>query len=150
MLVDAIFSRNDSPAKRIERLIKDARSSFDAALYRLNSQRLAKAVKDAHERGLQVRLVLDSNKYQESQATRQLLADRDIPFRVSYGRDGSGSKMHHKFAILDGAIVLTGSYNWTFASEEQNHENLLIVREAEVVEAYRSEFDRLWSAAKQV
>jgi cardiolipin hydrolase len=56
--------------------------------------------------------------------------------------------MHHKFVLLDEILVLTGSYNWTLASEKRNHENLLILKEPRVLESYRSEFEELWTRAE--
>jgi phosphatidylserine/phosphatidylglycerophosphate/cardiolipin synthase-like enzyme len=55
--------------------------------------------------------------------------------------------MHHKFVILDQQSVLTGSYNWTLESESENHENLVILEEAQPVEAYAKEFEALWTGA---
>ena len=57
--------------------------------------------------------------------------------------------MHHKFVLLDEILVLTGSYNWTLASEKRNHENLLILKEPRVLESYRSEFEELWTRAEE-
>jgi len=150
VLTEVVFTRSKSIAAAIEQLIRSTRSSFNGALYRFNSQRLARALDEAHQRGVQVRLVIDRNKYEESPATRQLLASHHFPFRVTYGRDGAGSKMHHKFALLDEGVVLTGSYNWTFASEEENFENVLIVREPRLVAVYHEEFETLWENAQEV
>jgi mitochondrial cardiolipin hydrolase len=147
---EAMFTRSNSVADAIERLIQATQVSVDAALYRLNSQRLTHALDEAHKKGVGVRLVIDGNKYQESPATRQLLSSHRLPFRVAYGRDGAGSKMHHKFALLDDNVVLTGSYNWTFASEEENHENVLVLREPRLVGVYQAEFEALWADAQEV
>lgn len=149
-LTEVIFTRSKSVAGAIEQLIHSTQASFNGALYRFNSQRLARALDEVHRRGVRVRLVIDRNKYDESPATRQLLSNHDFPFRVSYGRDGAGSKMHHKFALLDDGVVLTGSYNWTFASEEENFENVLIVREPRLVAVYHDEFEALWENAREV
>jgi len=46
--------------------------------------------------------------------------------------------------------VLTGSYNWTFASEEENYDNVLILREPRLVGIYQAEFEALWEEAAQV
>ncbi len=54
--------------------------------------------------------------------------------------------MHHKFVILDDRTVLTGSYNWTLASEEQNYENLLILHDPLLVDMHRQEFYSLWAS----
>ncbi len=142
------MSRNRAIAQVVEGLIANARRSLDVAVYRFNHPGLAQAVAVALGLGVQVRLVLDRNKYDESASTRALFAGGAIPFRLLYGRQGAGTKMHHKFAILDEQTVLTGSYNWTLESEEQNFENLIILRESDQVKSYREEFDVLWAAAK--
>ena len=144
MDAELLLTRSGSVAEAIERLIGASKTSIDAALYRLNLPRLARALEDAAGRGVRVRLVLDSNKYEETRATRELLAASAIPFRLRYGREGPGSKMHHKFAIFDGQVAITGSYNWTAESEEQNFENLIVLREPGLVEVLRSEFEALW------
>ncbi len=147
---EVMFTRSKSVADAIEQLIWSTQVSFSAALCRFNSQRLARALDEAQRRGVRVRMVIDRNKYEESAATRQLLSNQPLPFRVTYGRDGAGSKMHHKFALLDDSVVLTGSYNWTFASEEENYENVLILREPQLVDTYHTEFEALWEEAKEV
>lgn len=139
------FARSESVAEAIMSLLRATSRSIDAALYRLNHPRLARALEEAVERGVRVRLVVDGNKYNESRATQELLARAIIPFRLAYGRRGPGSKMHHKFVILDQQTVLTGSYNWTLESEDENYENLVILEEAQPVEAYTREFEALWT-----
>lgn len=147
MTSDVVLTRAGSVADTIERLIQAAAVSVDAALYRFNNPRLARALEDAARRGIRVRLVLDRNKYEENRATQELLSDARLPFRLLYGRQGRGSKMHHKFAILDGRTALIGSYNWTMESEEQNYECLLILREPEQLKSYAQEFEALWAEA---
>lgn len=144
-LAEAVFARARSIAEVIENLVASSHTSIDAALHRLNSRRLARALAGARERGVDVRLVIDRSKYEKSQATRRLLSACGLPFRLACGRDGVESKMHHKFALLDRRLVITGSYNWTFASEALNHENILLLREPGLVETFRREFDALWT-----
>lgn len=146
---EVVFTRACSVASLIERLILATETSLDVALYRLNSSRLARALEDAARRGAHVRLVLDRGKYEETRATQVLLSGHSIPFRLLAGRQGSGTKMHHKFAILDHRTILTGSYNWTVESEEQNFENLVILREPAAIAAYQHEFEDLWGAASE-
>ncbi len=147
MAAEVLFSRQGSVAEAIERRVEATRNSLDGALYRLNSFRLATLLRACCEHGVRVRLVLDRNKYEESSSMRRLVAEYRLPFRVAWGQQGQGSKMHHKFVILDAHTVLTGSYNWTLESEEQNFENLVVLREPPLVEAYRREFEALWAEA---
>lgn len=150
MNAELLLTRSGSVAEAIERLIAASKTSLDVALYRLNLPRLARALEAAAERGVRVRLVLDRNKYAETPATRELLANSAIPFQLRYGREGPGSKMHHKFAIFDGQVAITGSYNWTVESEEQNFENVLVLREAGLVEVLQREFAALWEESSQL
>ena len=141
------FARSESVADVIMSHVHEAYSSIDGALYRFNHPGLAQALEEAVHRGVHVRLLVDGNKYKESRTTQGLLAGGILPFRLAFGRQGRGSKMHHKFVILDQQTVLTGSYNWTLESEDENQENLLILRDAYSVEAYTQEFEALWSGA---
>lgn len=68
------------------------------------------------------------------------------------GSKGSGL-MHHKFAVFDGEVVLTGSANWTHSgffgdigrpASRGNAENLVELRHAEVAQAYAQEFALMW------
>ena len=141
------FARSESVADVIMSLMHETSSSIEGALYRFNHPGLADALEDVAQRGVRVRLLVDGNKYKESRTTQELLSGAIIPFRLAFGRQGRGSKMHHKFVILDQQTVLTGSYNWTHESEEENQENLLILRDEYSVEAYSQEFEALWAGA---
>lgn len=149
MPIQALFTRSASVGKTIEQLVRAARRSVDAALYRLNQPRLARALHNAAHRGVNVRVILDRVKYDLTPATQQLLSKLEIPYRLMSGRQGRYAKMHHKFAILDGNTAVTGSYNWTLESEENNYENLMIIREPEQVKRFEREFETLWSIAGQ-
>lgn len=139
-----LFTSQGSIAGAIEQLLQEARVSVDAALYRITNPLLARALGQAQSRDLCVRLLVDRNKYQETTATRKLLLENSLPFQAIYGRKEKGSKLHHKFAVLDRQIVLAGSYNWTIESEEQNFDHLLVLRDPQIVRAYYQEFERLW------
>ncbi len=52
--------------------------------------------------------------------------------------------MHHKFCVLDGRDVLTGSYNWTHRAAHHNEENLVLTTgDAELARHFLREFARL-------
>jgi phosphatidylserine/phosphatidylglycerophosphate/cardiolipin synthase-like enzyme len=52
--------------------------------------------------------------------------------------------MHHKFAIIDNRLLLTGSYNWTFAANNKNEENLMVIDDPEIIIRYQNQFEKLW------
>jgi len=55
-------------------------------------------------------------------------------------RTAHGSMMHHKFCIIDGIKLITGSYNYTYKANE-NRENILLVESKEVAEEYQKELN---------
>jgi len=55
--------------------------------------------------------------------------------------------MHHKFALIDEGLLLTGSFNWTYNS---NAENLIATDAPELVLAFREEFNRLKACCVQI
>lgn len=144
-----LFTSQVPVAGVIEQLLEEARATVDAVMYRITNPRLAWALGQAQRRGLSVRLMVDRNKYDETAVTRKLLTENRVPFQAIYGREGKGSKLHHKFVILDRHIVLTGSYNWTSESEEQNYDHMVVLRDPRLVLAYQREFDRLWPSESQ-
>jgi phosphatidylserine/phosphatidylglycerophosphate/cardiolipin synthase-like enzyme len=58
-----------------------------------------------------------------------------------------GDLLHHKFAVLDGRTVVTGSQNWSEAANRTNDENLLVIQNPTVAAHFQREFERLYSNA---
>lgn len=52
--------------------------------------------------------------------------------------------MHHKFAVVDGRRLISGSLNWTLTAVQSNLENVLITEETDLVQPFIKEFQRLW------
>lgn len=52
--------------------------------------------------------------------------------------------MHHKFVLLDGRKLITGSFNWTVTAAQSNRENVIVTDDPELVRPYLDEFRRLW------
>jgi phosphatidylserine/phosphatidylglycerophosphate/cardiolipin synthase-like enzyme len=56
--------------------------------------------------------------------------------------------MHNKYAIYDGKVLSTGSFNWTGSAERRNDENLVVIRnDRRLIELYRKNFEKLWKLA---
>ena len=52
--------------------------------------------------------------------------------------------MHHKFAVADNDLLLTGSYNWTRSAATENDENIIVTNNRKLVNSFQSKFDELW------
>lgn len=53
--------------------------------------------------------------------------------------------MHHKFAVLDKSLVITGSFNWTSQAVKFNQENIIFYENKELAEKYSDAYDNLWN-----
>jgi phosphatidylserine/phosphatidylglycerophosphate/cardiolipin synthase-like enzyme len=142
---EVFFSPKGAARQRLIQAIQDSRSTVDVAVYNFTSAELAEALFKARGRGVRVRVVLDRERYEEGGATIQALKKSDMPVRA-WGIVGQ-SLMHHKFAIFDGKLVATGSYNWTNAAERVNRENIVLLDDPHVLERFEREFARLWRQA---
>lgn len=58
--------------------------------------------------------------------------------------DRTSVHMHHKFAVVDERLLITGSLNWTQTAVQRNKENILITEEPDLVQPFVKEFQRLW------
>ncbi len=74
----------------------------------------------------------------QSSTWKQPLKTVGIPNLVS------GDTLHHKFAILDRNLIITGSHNWTNAANHTNDETLVAIQSDAVAAHYQREYDRLY------
>jgi phosphatidylserine/phosphatidylglycerophosphate/cardiolipin synthase-like enzyme len=139
-LADACFSPDDDCPGRIRRLFSEARRSADVCVFTITDDRLTRAILDAHSSGVKVRIITDDQKSQDPGSDIEQLARAGVDVRA----DSSSFHMHHKFAIFDGALLLTGSYNWTRGAARDNQENLVITPDSRLVTRFAAAFDRLW------
>jgi cardiolipin hydrolase len=54
--------------------------------------------------------------------------------------------MHHKFAIIDESVIVTGSFNWTTQAVKNNQENILFYENKELASRYIEEYNKLWES----
>jgi phosphatidylserine/phosphatidylglycerophosphate/cardiolipin synthase-like enzyme len=66
--------------------------------------------------------------------------------RVTIVDDARSRYMHHKFAVVDGMFLWTGSGNLTARSLCTDYNDALVIDRAEIVSAYEAEFDRMFTA----
>ncbi|GEO02654.1 hypothetical protein AAE02nite_03180 [Adhaeribacter aerolatus] len=110
-------------------------------MFTISDDRITRAILQAHRKGIPVKILTDNEKLFDRGSDIRELAQAGIPVRI----DNTPNHMHHKFAILDNEIVLTGSYNWTRSAALYNHENLITSDDKALVKDFSREFDRLWA-----
>jgi phosphatidylserine/phosphatidylglycerophosphate/cardiolipin synthase-like enzyme len=63
-------------------------------------------------------------------------------------QDGNPDVLHHKVFIIDGSIVVMGSFNFSQNASTDNDENMLIIHNRDLAQAYLEEFARRWAEAQ--
>jgi phosphatidylserine/phosphatidylglycerophosphate/cardiolipin synthase-like enzyme len=77
-------------------------------------------------------VVLDKSQKTEKYSSADFLANAGIITKI----DAAHAIAHNKVIIIDNETVITGSFNFTKAAEENNAENLLVVRDRELASRY--------------
>ncbi len=137
----AYFSPGDECLNAIDQLLHRARKTAEICVFTITDDRLADAILDCHRRKVSVRIITDDSKAQDLGSDVEKFEHAGILLQV----DRSPFHMHHKFAIVDGETLLTGSYNWTRGAARDNEENLIITSEARLVSAFREQFEAIWA-----
>jgi phosphatidylserine/phosphatidylglycerophosphate/cardiolipin synthase-like enzyme len=146
MSAEVYFSPRGGCTDAVVKLINSSKKSVDVAIYSFTSKKIANALIDAHKRGVKVRVLIDYGNGQSKYCVGPLLEKAGI--EVRYKKGSGGGLMHHKYAIYDGKVLSTGSFNWTGSAEKRNDENLVILRNApELVDRYEENFKKLWRKA---
>ncbi len=145
---EAYFSPDGGIRNQLIRRINRSQSSIDIAVYSFTSGEIAQALADAHKRGVRIRVIRDLSQTANKHDEDVFLERHEIQVKVLSGRPPHGV-MHHKFAIFDGKVVETGSFNWTVNAESYSHENALFFDGPQLIQAFEKEFERLWKEAKR-
>ena len=66
---------------------------------------------------------------------------------VGVRQDGNSRIMHHKVLIIDGAITIFGSYNFSNSANDSNDENVVIVLDPTFAAYFTEEFESVWAEA---
>jgi phosphatidylserine/phosphatidylglycerophosphate/cardiolipin synthase-like enzyme len=134
------FSPNGGATHAILEGIRGAKRTILVHAYLLYSTRLARALVRAHQRGVQVHVILDAHvqPHHPPVSAVALLVAAGIVVSL----DAQHACAHDKVMILDAEIVITGSYNWTVAAEQQNGENLLVIRDPRLAGVYTENWRR--------
>ena len=138
----AHFSPGEACLSAILGHLGKARSALDICVFTITDDRIARAILEAHARKVNVRIITDNDKQYDGGSDIDRLRGAGIVLKV----DQTEHHMHHKFAIVDGATLLNGSYNWTRSASTFNEENLIVSSDAGLVAAFSRQFSALWAA----
>ncbi|MFN8383136.1 MAG: phospholipase D-like domain-containing protein [Anaerolineales bacterium] len=118
--------------------IDSAKLSIDIAVYSLSLNSIRDALLRAHDRGVRVRMVMESDNLDRTDP--QKLIDAGIPI-LGDRREGL---MHNKFAVIDNSDVWTGSTNYTDTGVYDDNNNMIHIRSVKLAEDFTKEFEEMF------
>ncbi|MEO8003968.1 MAG: phospholipase D family protein [Betaproteobacteria bacterium] len=127
--IEYAFTPGGEAADLIARTIDAARTQVLVQAYSFTHRGIAHALVRAHRRGLDVQVIADHEQIAgfESAAMRDLI-EAGVPVFT----DAEHAAAHNKVIIVDHesnqSAVITGSFNFTFAAQNRNAENVLVLR----------------------
>jgi phosphatidylserine/phosphatidylglycerophosphate/cardiolipin synthase-like enzyme len=114
-----------------------ATHSIELQGYSFTSRAIGSALVAAQRRGVNVRLVLDAVATSENRKEADYCVHNGVPVFL----DSRHGIAHNKVILIDERTLITGSFNFTRAAEEQNAENLLILHDQPKLQsAYEENF----------
>ncbi|MBI2332122.1 MAG: DUF1669 domain-containing protein [Chloroflexi bacterium] len=119
--------------------IDSAKLSVDVAAYSLSLNSIRDALLRAHDRGVQVRMVMESENL--DRADPQRLMDAGIPI-LGDRREGL---MHNKFMVIDGSEVWVGGMNYTDSGAYEDNNVIMRIRSVKMAENYTKEFEEMFT-----
>jgi len=140
MPATAYFSPSDACLNAIIFQLKAATKSVDICVFTISDDRISREIIACHKRNIKVRIISDNEKMNDEGSDIANLAKQGIPLKI----DTSTGHMHHKFALIDGKILINGSYNWTRSAAQYNYENIIVSKEIALIEQFQKEFAKIW------
>ncbi|AKG21751.1 DUF655 domain-containing protein [Calothrix sp. 336/3] len=144
--------------------LKTASQSVDMALFVFSEQKLANILGSQQQKSVKIRALIEPQFAYRNYSEALDMMGVALGDKCRYELDNQpwknpittvgvpslqpGDLLHHKFAVLDGKIVITGSHNWSEAANSSNDESVLIIENPTVAAHFHREFERLYQQAK--
>jgi phosphatidylserine/phosphatidylglycerophosphate/cardiolipin synthase-like enzyme len=132
--VEVYFSPHGGATEAVVNALEHATNSVLVQAFSFTSAPIARALIDARRRGVKVQVLLDKSQRTEKYSEADFLKHEGVPPMI----DGQHAIAHNKIMVLDDYLVLTGSFNFTRAAEDNNAENLLILNDPVLAKKYAS------------
>lgn len=144
--IEVYFSPDDGVANPVFEILSSAQESIYFMAFSFTTDEFGEAIRMQAENGLTVTGVMEEEQVKSNVGTEYDLfkqAGLDVYL------DGNEGQMHHKTMIIDGQIVITGSYNFSRSAETRNDENLIVIYNQQIADFYMQEFQRVYQLAQQ-
>ena len=125
--IKILFAPDHNPEMEIMKQMMKARKRIDFAIFTFaQSSGIDDTMVRLQELGLPIRGVLDATQANQKWAATRLVHGAGIPVWL-VRRQAQVNKLHHKLMVIDGQVVIAGSFNYTGPANRLNDENIIIL-----------------------
>ena len=122
-------------------LVKNSKNYIYIPTFLFTHKALTNELISAHNRGVDVRMIIDSTNTLGLHSAFNELRRSGIPVKV----ENYAGKMHAKTIIIDDEYLVLGSANFSNSGENKNDENMLVIQNSKLAKAYKSYFEYFWA-----
>jgi competence ComEA-like helix-hairpin-helix protein len=156
-------TKNYSSNNLIIQTIDRAQKNINLALFVFSDRNIASELERQNQKQVDIRAIIDREFAFRDYSKATDMLGISISNNCRYNPDSNpwqnaiqnvgtaslplGDKLHHKFAVIDNKIVITGSHNWSDAADRLNDEALLIIDSPQLAAHYDREFNNLFDRA---
>lgn len=130
------FTPNLKCQQLIIKELDASKHSIFVQAYSFTDPQITDALIRAKKRNVDINILLDKSNARNR--LLPLLLNNDINVHI----DAPSGIAHNKIIIIDEKVLITGSYNFSKAAYRRNTENLLIIRNTEMIEQYLQNYHK--------
>jgi phosphatidylserine/phosphatidylglycerophosphate/cardiolipin synthase-like enzyme len=142
--IQTFFAPEDHVIEAVIEAVSQAQESIRFMAYSFTDEALGAEMVARASAGVLIEGVFESRGAESEYSQYGPLRDAGL----QVWKDGNPAVMHHKVIIIDRAIVIMGSFNYSASADESNDENLLIIYDPQIAAQYLEEFDRVVTEAR--
>jgi len=124
--------------------LSSPKKTLDVCVFTITDDSAANILIDLHKKGIKVRVITDDDQSASTGSDIKTIKNAGIPTKM----DSTPYHMHNKYAIIDGVLLLNGSYNWTSTANTKNNENMIVTNNKKLVASFGQYFEQLWKQFK--
>jgi len=146
----AYFAPGDNLTTIFIDLVDSEEKSIHGAIYMFTDKKIAQALVNAHQRGVDVQIVIDQVSM-NSYGKVKFLKENEVSVLVHRTEEFNPytmALMHNKFFIFGcnknkAPLLWTGSWNCTVRGTSYNDENVIIIDDLGLIKSFTENFNRL-------
>ncbi|MFP4459359.1 MAG: phospholipase D-like domain-containing protein [Candidatus Zixiibacteriota bacterium] len=139
--VQVYFTPVDGVENMLRERVQMAEESIDLAIYAYTLNYITDDYIDAHNRGVEIRVIFDSLAIERGYNTKY---NDFVRAGIDARKDPCRYAFHHKFMIIDGDELIVSSGNYTMSGTNYNDENFVWIQDGDIIDYYTQEFEKWW------